>query len=130
MDTTTTTTQTPSLYVRLGGEPGVRKIVNDILDKNLNNPFIGHHFEKVDMNKLKQLVFEFFSMGIGGPHQYTGRDMRTAHSNLNISDDDFEKANHDTLLALEMNGVGETERDEVIAILDSMRNDVVIVRPW
>jgi len=129
MDTTTTTTQKPSLYVRLGGEPGVRKIVNDILDKNLNNPVIGHHFEKVDMDKLKQLVFDFFSMGIGGPHQYTGRDMRTAHTNLNISDDDFERANHDTLLALEMNGVGEAERDEVIAILNSMRNDVVIVRP-
>ena len=81
------------------------------------------------MIKLKQLVFEFFSMGTGGPHQYSGRDMRTAHTHLNISDDDFERANHDTLLALEMNGVGEAERDEVIAILDSMRNDVVIVRP-
>ncbi len=79
MDTTTTTTEKPSLYERLGGELRVRKIVNDVLDKNLNNPAIGHHFQKVDMNKLKQLVFEFFSMGIGGPHRYTGRDMRTTH---------------------------------------------------
>ena len=69
--------QKPSLYERLGGEQRLRKIVNDILDKNSNNPKIGHHFRNVDMNKLKQLVFEFFSMGIGGPHTYTGRDMRS-----------------------------------------------------
>ena len=57
------TTKTASLYERLGGEAKVRKIVNDILDKNYNNPDIGHYFRKVDMKKLKQLVFEFFSMG-------------------------------------------------------------------
>ena len=68
----------------------------------------------------------FLSMGTGGPHQYTGRDMRTAHMNLNITEEDFLKANHDTLLALEENGVGERERNEVISILNSMINDVVI----
>jgi hemoglobin len=72
-----TTTQEPPLYERLGGEIGVRKIVNDVLDKNSNNPLIGYHFRNIDMDKLKQLVFEFFSMGTGGPHKYTGRDMRT-----------------------------------------------------
>ncbi len=129
METITATNQKASLYERLGGEEGVRKIVNDILERNLNNPVIGHHFQKVDMNKLKQLVFEFFSMGIGGPHTYTGRDMRTAHTNLNISEEDFLRANYDTLLALEKNGVGEAEKNEVIAILDSMKNDVVVAKP-
>lgn len=129
MNLTTATSQKASLYERLGGEPGVRKLVNDVLDKNLNNPVIGHHFQNVDMNKLKQLVFEFFSMGTGGPHQYTGRDMRTTHVNLNISEEDFLRANHDTLLALEENGVGEAEKNEVIAILDSMKNDVVVPKP-
>lgn len=119
------TTKTATLYERLGGEAKLRKIVNDILDKNYNNPDIGHHFRKVDMTKLKQLVFEFFSMGTGGPHRYTGRDMRTSHTGLNISEDDFQKGNLDVLLALEENGVGKAERNEVIAILDSMKGDVV-----
>ncbi|GAA4430677.1 group 1 truncated hemoglobin [Pontibacter saemangeumensis] len=120
-----TNTQNLSLYERLGGEPGVKKIVNDVLDKNLSNPLIGHHFRHVDMNKLKQLVFEFFSMGTGGPHTYTGRDMRTAHTGLNISENDFTEANNDTLLALEENGVGQAEIDEVIAILNSLKGEVV-----
>lgn len=118
-------TATRSLYERLGGETGVRKIGNDILDKNLNNPRIGHYFHKVDMDKLKQLVFEFFSMGLGGPHKYSGRDMLTAHAGLNISETDFEIANDDTINALKENGVGEKEIDEVISILNSMKQDVI-----
>lgn len=129
MDTITTNNKKPTLYERLGGEESLRKIVNDILDRNLNNPDIGHHFQKVDMNRLKQLVFEFFSMGIGGPHQYTGRDMRTAHVNLNITEKDFLRGNDDILLALEENGVGEAEKNEVIAILNSMKSDVVVAKP-
>jgi len=120
-----TNNQKLSLYHRLGGETRVRKIVNDILDKNLSNPVIGHYFRSIDMNKLKELVFEFFSMGTGGPHQYTGRDMRTSHANLNITEQDFEIANEDTLAALEENGVSDEDKKEIISILNSMKSDVV-----
>ena len=100
-----TTRQTQSLYSRLGGESGVRNIVNDVLDKNSSNPLISHHFRNSDMGKLKQLVFEFFSMGTGGPHKYTGRDMRSSHTG--------------------MNGIGHQEKDEVIAILESLKGEIV-----
>ena len=49
----TTTTQKPSLCERLGGEQKLRKIVNDILDKNFNNPQMAHHFRNTDMNKRR-----------------------------------------------------------------------------
>lgn len=79
------------------------------------------------MKKLKQLVFEFLSMRTGGPHQYTGRDMRTSHTGLNISEDDFQRGNVDILLALQENGVGEAESNEIIAILNSMKQDIIRV---
>lgn len=117
--------QKPSLYSRLGGEKGVRNIVNAVLDNNFDNPLIRHHFQNVDMDRLKQLVFEFFSMGTGGPHQYTGRDMRMAHEKLGVTDKDFTIGNDDMLKALRQNNVPEAEIDEVIAILNSMKGDVV-----
>ena len=121
----TTTMQKLTLYERLGGETGVRKIVNDVLDKNSNNPLIGYHFRNIDMDKLKQLVFEFFSMGTGGPHQYTGRDMRTSHTGMNINEEEWASATDDTVLALDNNGVGQEEKNEVIAILESLKGDIV-----
>lgn len=125
METVQNATKTATLYQRLGGEAKVRKIVKDVLDRNFNNPVIGHHFQKVDMDKLNERVFEFFSMGTGGPHQYTGRDMRSAHSDLNITEDDFDRGNTDMILALKENGVADQEINEVIGILDSMKRDVV-----
>ena len=124
MDTKVTNTQ-KSLYERLGGEPGVRKIVNDVLDKNASNPLIAYHFKNIDMDKLKQLVFEFFSMGTGGPHNYTGRDMRTSHTGMNINEEEWVSATDDTLWALDTNGIGQGEKNEVIAILESLKGDIV-----
>ena len=77
------------------------------------------------MNKHKQLVFEFFSMGIGGPHTYTGRDMRSAHAKLGISETDFNIGNDDVEKALKENGVPDAEINEVISILNSMKGNVV-----
>ena len=117
--------KTATLYERLGGEAKVRKIVNDTLDKNFSNPAIGQYFQKVDMEKLKVLVFEFFSMGTGGPHQYTGRDMASSHASLGITEDAYNRSNEDLLEAMEENGVGEEERQEIIAILDSLKHHVI-----
>ncbi len=114
-----------SLYERLGGASGVRKIVSDILDKNLSNPSIGHYFKDVDMPKLKQSVFEFFSMGTGGPHQYSGKDMVAAHQGLNISNSDFDQGNDDTIAALKESGVDDELIEDVMKILESMRADIV-----
>ena len=58
MDNTVTKTQ-KSLYERLGGEPGVRKLADDVLDKNLSNPLVSYHFRDIDMDKLKKLVIYF-----------------------------------------------------------------------
>jgi len=125
MSNPTTTQQKPTLFERLGGEAKVRKIVNEVLDKNSNNPLIAHHFSNIDMKGLKQKAFEFFSMGTGGPHQYTGRDMHAVHANMNISIEEYDSATDDTLLALDDNRVGQEEKNEVLAILEYLKGDIV-----
>ena len=125
MSNSTTTPQKPTLFERLGGEAKVRKIVNDVLDKNANNPLIAYHFNSIDMKGLKQKAFEFFSMGTGGPHQYTGRDMRAAHANMNISTEEYDSATDDTLSALDDNGIGQEEKNEVLSILEYLKGDIV-----
>jgi truncated hemoglobin YjbI len=125
MENLQTETKIATLFERLGGEAKVRKIVNDTLDKNLKNPAIGAYFQKLDMDNLKRLVFEFFSMGTGGPHQYSGRDMASAHSNHKITEADYNSSNDDLLEALAENGVGEKEQREVIAILDTLKQQVI-----
>ena len=77
------------------------------------------------MNKLKQLVFEFFSMGTGGPHKYTGRDMRTAHTGMKINEEEWISGTDDMISVMNDNGVGEAEKNEVLAIFDSLKGEIV-----
>jgi hemoglobin len=41
------------------------------------------------MEASKQHAFEFFAAGTGGPFEYTGKDLRTTHSGMNISEQEF-----------------------------------------
>lgn len=52
----------------------------------------------------------------GGPDVYKGKDMRTAHQNMNISDNEYMAAVDDVMAALDKNGIGQREKEEVLFI--------------
>ena len=56
---------------------------------------------------------------------YTGKDMLSAHTSMNISDQEFNAVIDDVLKALKSNGIGEQENNEVLAILWSMKGEIV-----
>ena len=116
-----------SLYERLGGGDKIRQIVADIWDNNASNPKLKSRYVNSDPEKVKQLIWEFLCAGTGGPQEYTGKDMLTAHTSMNISDEEFVATCDDVLDALSKNNIGQKERDEVLCILYSMKGEVVHV---
>jgi len=116
---------TVSLYERLGSWEGIERIVTDTIANHRRNPAISHYFADVDTAKLTGHVTAFFAAGTGGPAKYEGRDMTTTHATMGLSDADFDSAVADVLLALDQNGVGEAEKTEVAAILESLRPAVM-----
>lgn len=117
--------QGPSLYERLGSWDGIGQIVDDTIALHLENPDIAHFFEGVDTDKLAAHVTAFFAAGTGGPAKYEGRDMTSAHAGMNMSNADFDSAVADVLKALGKNGIGDAEKAEVAAILESLRPAVM-----
>lgn len=115
----------PSLYERLGSWDGITQIVEDTVALHLENQAIAHYFEGVDTDQLVAHVTAFFAAGTGGPAKYAGRDMTTAHADMNMSNEDFDSAVADVLKALGKNGIGEAEMAEVAAILESLRPAVM-----
>ncbi|ACL65519.1 globin [Anaeromyxobacter dehalogenans 2CP-1] len=128
-----------SLYERLGGEEKIAQIVNDVLELHLQNPIIGTRFrralahgaaafggdEAAAAARLKRVTVEFFASGSGGPQTYTGRDLREVHTGMNVSEQELVAAIDDIVLALERNGIGAPERGEVVAILYSLKGEVL-----
>jgi hemoglobin len=115
-----------SLYDRIGGEEKARAIVSDIWDNHSKNPIVKDRFANSDPAYVKQLVFEIFAAATGATDvEYSGKDMKAAHAGMNISEMEFNAVVDDVLAACEANGVEQQERNEVLAILWSVRKDIV-----
>lgn len=117
-----------TLYDRLGGVEGIRKLANDIAENHLANPLIKTRFEIAeDMVYTKQMVFEFICAGTGGSQTYTGKDMLTAHKGMNISEQEFIAVVDDILAAMDQNNIGETEKNEMLTIAYSLKDQIIRV---
>lgn len=114
-----------TLYERLGGAAGIHAITEDIWANHVSNPAIKSRYVNSDPENVKRLVREMFGAGTGGPETYTGKDMLSAHRGMNISDQEFNAVVDDVLKALKSNGVGAEENNEVLAILWSMKGEIV-----
>lgn len=117
-----------SLYERLGGEERIKQLATDILDNHYRNPLIRSRFEKVsDRAALERHSVEFLCAGSGGPQTYTGKDLMSAHKGMNVSEQELIAAVDDIVAAMTKNGYDQAEKNEVVAILYSLKGDVVRV---
>jgi hemoglobin len=116
-----------SLYKRLGGTEGITQIAADVVDFHLKNPRIAPRFVGRDIPKLKNYAAAFFIAGTGGPSIYEGKDMLSAHKGMNIDHAEFMAVLDDAIAALDKNGIGRREQEEVLFVLYSMRGNIVHV---
>lgn len=117
-----------SLYDRLGGAQGIYSIVDDVIDAHLNNPLVSTRFQNVkDLEHAKKMAREFFAAGSGGPEKYTGRDMRAAHQGMNISEQEYLAVMDDIMNALGKHKIDETTQKDVLAILYSLKGEIIRV---
>lgn len=117
-----------SLYDRLGGEAGISAIVDDVIAAHLANPAVQTRFQNVsDLEHAKKMAREFFCAGSGGPQAYTGKDMRTAHKGMNISEQEYLAVVDDIMGTLAKHGIDDTTRKDVLAILYSLKGEIIRV---
>jgi hemoglobin len=121
-------TMSKTLYERIGGEPAVNAAVDIFYRKVLNDQRINRFFDNVDMEKQAAKQKAFLTMAFGGPHSYTGQDMRTGHAHLvkmGLDDSHFDAVVEDLGATLVELNVPQELIDEVVAICEPTRNDVL-----
>lgn len=114
-----------SLYVRMGGEPTVKAVVDDLIDESASDPHLKRSFAKVDLARLKRLLAEQICALSGGGCQYTGDSMHEVHAGLGITQAEFYRLVDVLRDSLRRHGVALRERDELLKILAPMKRDVV-----
>src|SRR5881397_1458506 len=119
-----------TLYARLGGYDAIAAVADDLLPRLMSDPQLGRfwaHRAADSIRREKQLLIDFLCASAGGPLYYTGRDMKTAHRGMKISESDwlpFLRHLHATLDTFQ---VSEKEREEVVAFIQSTKADIVEV---
>ena len=115
----------PSLYARLGGEPVVTRVVLQTVRDVAANPAVNRSFEEINLDKLEAKIVLQICALTGGGCAYTGDDMKTAHDGMNIDQREFYALVEALRAALDANGVGEREKNELLRLLAPMKRDVV-----
>jgi len=117
-----------SLYERLGGEKAVDAAVELFYRTVLADGRIARFFDGVNMEDQLAKQKSFLTMAFGGPNKYTGKDMRKAHERLvakGLNDSHVDAVIEDLSRTLRQLGVGEKEVQEVAALANSVRSDVL-----
>ena len=128
MTDATTATQNATLYEQLGGEPAVSAAVDIFYRKVIADSRINTFFFGVDMAQQAAKQKAFLTMAFGGPHHYTGLDMRKGHARLvqmGLNDRHFDAVLEHLGNTLRELKVAEPLIGQVIAIAESTRTDVL-----
>lgn len=116
------------LYERLGGQPAVDSAVEIFYRKVLGDDRISEFFDGVDMEQQINKQKGFLTMVFGGPNHYTGKDMREGHKHLvarGLNDSHVDAVIELLGQTLQELGVGDADIQEVAAIANSVRDDVL-----
>lgn len=119
---------TDSIYEQIGGAGSIDKAVDIFYRKVLADDSISRFFEGIDMEQQSAKQRSFLTMALGGPNNYTSKDMRAGHAHLvkqGLDDPHFDAVLvhlGDTLVEL---GVPAEMVATIAAKLEGLRPDIL-----
>jgi hemoglobin len=114
-----------TLYQRIGGEESVKTAVDCFYGRLLADPDLSSFFAGIPMLRLKSHQVAFLSQALGGPKQYSGESMKTAHARLSIEQHHFDLVATHLVETLRGLGVSEEIICEVASAVTPLASQIV-----
>lgn len=117
-----------TLYKRLGGYDALAAVTDDFLGRLATDPQLGRFFKGLSTDsqkRVRQHVIDFLCNATGGPCAYVGRDMKTAHTGLNITEEDWNSSVKALVATLDKFKVPDREKNEVLTAISGLKGDIV-----
>jgi hemoglobin len=126
--TVTVRAQEKSLYERVGGYNALAAVVDDFIgrlvaDKQFEKFFSGFSIDS--KKRIRQHILDQFCAATGGPCVYNGRDMKTTHGGLGITEADWDAAAKHLAASLDKFKVPEKEKGELLGFVTTLKKDIV-----
>ena len=119
---------TGKLYERLGGYDAITAVAKDLLARLRADSQLGRfwaHRGEDGVMREKQLLIDFLCESAVGPTYYRGRDMALCHRGMRISESDWSVFLGHAAATLAKFQVPDAEQREVVAFVQSLKNDIV-----
>lgn len=110
-----------SLYWRLGGPDALNATVAETIKLSKADPRLAGRLSGACAPQLKTQL----CAATGGPCTYSGRDMKSAHKGLNVSDAEFGAVAQNLVSVLDAFKVPEKEKNELVGLIAPMREEIV-----
>jgi len=137
-----------SLYDRLGREAGISNIVADFTPRALQDPRVNWDRKGVkqggfslhagkpvtwdatpqNVQVLQSHLVQFLVLATGGPAHYEGKEIKTTHASMHISNPEFDAVMGDLKASLDRLRLPNTEQKELLSIVESTRPLIVTER--
>ena len=117
-----------TLYQRVGGYDAIAAATDDALPRLLKDPEVKAYFDHMSQDsirKLRQHFVDFLVDAAGGPAYYVGRDMRTTHVGMGITDSQWQAFVADIGATLEHLHVPERETGEFLGLMETLKQEIV-----
>jgi len=117
-----------SLYQRLGGREGIALVVGDFVGNMAGDARVNARFKDMkgpQIERLKSHLADQICDATGGPCAYLGRDMKTTHQGMGVSETEWNATVENLVKALDKRGVPAKEQSELLALLGLMKGDIV-----
>ena len=114
-----------TIYDRLGGAAAVRALLDGLYSRATGDPLLRPFLEDLDLERLKKHQHAFLSQAMGGPEQYDGRPLETAHARLRIENRHFDAFVGHVRAVLEELGASEELAVEILSRVEAVRPVIV-----
>jgi truncated hemoglobin YjbI len=112
---------TPSYFEQLGGEPVLRKIINDFIDRVFADRMIGFFFLRAPKDRIKEMEYQLAAGFLGAELEYRGQPLDKVHAKHPIMGGHFARRRQILKETLEYHGVAESIREAWLQHTDALR---------
>ena len=95
----------------------------------MGNPAVAKRMAAIHVDALRMHVIFFIAKATGGPVTYTGRDMKSSHKGLGITEAEWNAAAGELVATLDVFKVPEKEKGELLAAVSGLKADIVEAAP-
>lgn len=117
-----------TLYEKLGGKQAIDAVVVELTNKMMKDSQLGKYcngFSKEKVERNRQLVASFICKATGGPCDYKGKDMKSAHAGLNLTDKDWDRFVQLTQETLNQFKVPADVQKEFLSAVSPLKDQIV-----